>query len=273
MSQQIYLPSNCSAAYQLNWSVSVFGKAGLPSPERVFDKLQIALARDDLRILEYRKLDPNVVQFFVSSQTKHSPAEIVRCVKGRWHYVSKEIQSIEFRRSVGSANSSVLDNYVARQNTKHAMADDRTQELLASLQYYDERVDTALIRKSGHGEFQNSLHLVLETDDGWQETCFETLLGYRTIAVERCREQKWGLSRIGLLSNHLHILLTAGISTAPEDVAMDLLNALASTQNMRTMFRHSYYVGTFGEFDRGAIWNSLRRDIVSEERRVAFEFS
>ena len=275
-SQQIYLSSNCSCAFQLNWSVSVFGNEGLPSPEGVIDKLKNSVARDDLKILEYRKAAPNVVQFFVSSQPKHSPAEIVRCVKGRWSHAARDNQRIELRRnycirSVGAAKSCVLDHYVARQNVKHPMADDAVQAMLESLQYHDSLIDTASLRRSGHGEFLNSLHLVFETMEGWQEANFETLSAYRAMIIDTCLRHQWSLSRIGLLSNHLHILLCAGVADSPDMVAMKLLNELASTQNMRTVFKHSYYVGTFGEFDGGAIWNSMNRDIVSERRGEVYQ--
>ena len=277
-SQQIYLPSNCSTAYQLNWSLSVFGKAGLPSPENVIERLNASLARDDLRILEFRKTQLNVVQFFVSSLTKHSPADIVRLIKGRWQYAARNFQRIEFRRnycirSVGSAKSSVLDAYVARQNVKHSMADETVQSMLESLQYYDSSVDNTSIRQSGHGEFLNSLHVVFETSDGWQETNYEPLSAYRTMIIDTCLKHQWSLSRIGLLSNHLHILLSAGIADSPEKVAISLLNALASTQDMRNVFKHSYYVGTYGEFDRGAIWNALKGDIVSERHGEVYQCS
>jgi hypothetical protein len=41
------------------------------------------------------------------------------------------------------------------------------------------------------------------------------------------------------------------------DVALVLMNNMAFTQGMKPMFRKSFYVGTFGEYDRGAIWLGL----------------
>ena len=79
----LYLESNCQAAYQLNWSLSVFGKESLPSPEKSIEALRIAIAKDDLKILEFKYREPNVAQFFLSSQPQSSPSAIVRSIKAR----------------------------------------------------------------------------------------------------------------------------------------------------------------------------------------------
>lgn len=273
--QLLYAANNCSTAFQLNWSLSVFGKSGLPSPEPFIDRLATAIAQDNLKILEHRAIDSNVIQFFVSSQPKHSPAYIVRSVKGRWQNVARERQFIEFRRnyricSVGSAKHEVLDSYVAKQNDNHPMADENVQRLLTSLQYDASSECPFDIKRSAHGEYLNALHLVFETADGWHETSYAILDSYRAKIIESCRQQGWSLSRIGLLSNHLHLLLSAGVDDTPEAIAICLLNDLASTQKVQSVFKHSYYVGTFGKFDRGAIWNRLRTDKIREACRERY---
>ena len=81
--QPRYTPENCSTAYQLNWSLSVFGSESLPSPASTIDELRVAIAGDCLKILEFKYEPPNVAQFFVSSRTSSKPSDIVRLVKGR----------------------------------------------------------------------------------------------------------------------------------------------------------------------------------------------
>ena len=63
-----YTPENCSAAYQLNWSLSVFGRESLPSPACTIEELREAIAKDQLKILEFKYNTPNIAQFFVSAQ-------------------------------------------------------------------------------------------------------------------------------------------------------------------------------------------------------------
>ncbi len=223
--QPVYLLNNCSPAYQLNWSLSVFGKDRLPSPEFVIDELQAAIARDDLKILEFRTVDPNVAQFFISSQPKHSPAAIYSLDQRSLQYAARDYEWISFRRnyriaSLGSAKSSVLDDYVARQNQRHPMADSSVQAMLESLQFYDPSIEPAVLRRSCNGEFVYALQIVIETELSWAETRRDVLCAYREMIIETCQKQGWLLSRIGLLSNHMHILLSAGVDETPADIAL-----------------------------------------------------
>jgi hypothetical protein len=85
--QPRYTPDHCSAAYQLNWSLSLFGRESLPTPANTVEELRSALAVDYLKILEFKYKPPNRAQFFVSTRPNLNPSEIVRLVKGRWQYL------------------------------------------------------------------------------------------------------------------------------------------------------------------------------------------
>ncbi len=85
--QPLYTHENTTPAFQLNWSVSLFGKVSFPPPLDWLDQLKADTARDGVRILEFRFLQPNVGQFFVSTRPELAPSEIVRSVKGRWQYL------------------------------------------------------------------------------------------------------------------------------------------------------------------------------------------
>lgn len=269
--QPTYSQFNCSVAYQLNWSLTVFGETALPSPEPVIDPLRECMARDRLKILEFHKLDSNVVQFFVSSQPGHAPSDIIRSLKGRWQHVAREIGWIKFRRnyylaSVGAARSEELDSYVARQNARHPMADAMVQELMESMQFHDPAIDPAELRRSPYGRYVNALQIVIENDFGWNEIRPDVLEAYLHMIRGTCGKHGWKLSRVGLLSNHLHILLAAGIRDSPESVGLALMNNMAYAQGSKPIFRYSYYAGTFGKYDRGAIWNTLSGKNASEAK-------
>ena len=263
-----YLPTNTTAAYQLNWSLSVFGKESLPSPQACIEQLRESLARDNLKILEFLNRSPAVAQFFVSSQPHTNPSQIIRSVKGRWQNISRAIQPIEFCRNyrisaVGTANSEVLDAYVQRQPMRHTMADPKVQSMIETVQFHDTQVNLTSVMRSSHGEYRYGLHVVIESESDWHEVRLEVLNGFRQAVIETCAEREWRLARIGLLSNHLHILVGPKIDDSPSDVAMAVLNGMAQTQRMKPLFRFSYFAGTFGEYDRGAIWNTLGRHAAS----------
>ncbi|HUP78989.1 MAG TPA: hypothetical protein VM260_10580 [Pirellula sp.] len=261
----LYLPSNANVAYPLNWSLSVFGKVTLPSPVACIDQLRESVRTDELKILEFLYRPPNVALFFVSSQPTANPSQIIRSIKGRWQNISRPTHPIEFRRNyritaVGTVNSEVLDSYVCNQTSRHPMADTEVQLMIESIQFHDVDVDLNSLLRSNHGEYRYALHLVFESDGGWHEVRPAVLTSYRDAIIKSCSKHNWRLSRIGLLSNHLHILVGAGIEDSPNDVALAFLNNMAFVQGMKPVFRFSFFAGTYGEYDRGAIWNSMERE-------------
>ena len=64
------------------------------------------------------------------------------------------------------------------------------------------------------------------------------------------------LSRAAILPDHVHLTLGCAINETPEAVAIAYLNNLAYAQGMQPLYRHSYYVGTFGEYDLDAVRRS-----------------
>ena len=71
--------------------------------------------------------------------------------------------------------------------------------------------------------------------------------------VRACKKKDWSLSRTGLLSNHVHILLGAGVTESPQSVALSLMNNIAYVYDMKPILKFSYYAGTFGGYDRGVV--------------------
>jgi len=136
------------------------------------------------------------------------------------------------------------------------MADSRAQAVLETLQYHDPTIDLNAVRRSSDGEYFHSLPIVIESDSGCHEIRLEVLAAYQRSIIANCHRHDWLLLRIGQLA-HMHILLAAGIEDSPQSVVLSLMNNLAYSQEMKAIWRLSYYAGTFGPSDRGAIWNSL----------------
>jgi REP element-mobilizing transposase RayT len=258
----IYQSLNCTAAFQLNWSVALFGRADFPLISDWLDRLKVATERDGVRILEAHQSQSNAIQFFVSTRPDLAPSDIVRSVKGRWQYLIQSLNPSIFRRnyfigSVGDADSETLDQYVARQVQKHPMVDDRVTEQLEVLQFHDAAIEPAAEQIGNYGKYVYGLHVVVENAGHWNEVREDVLVGMREMIVRACSVKGWRLARIGLLSNHMHVLLGCHVTESPESIALSLLNNLAYVQGMKPVFRFSYYVGTFGPYNRGAIWNRI----------------
>jgi len=256
--QPIYTASNTTSAYQLNWSLSLFGKTALPPLTDCLDQLKTDTERDGVRILEARIKPPNVGQFLVSTRPGLTPWEIARSVKGRWQYAIRSQDAGAFRRnyhieSVGEVTCSVLDKYVAVQPERHSMVDPRVQERLLSLQFYDPEIDLRSARMSAHASFIYDLQVVVENAECLQNVEASVLSSSREMIIRAALKKQWLLSRIGIVSNHIHILLGARLTDSPASIALALMNNLAYAQGMNCVLRFSYYVGTFGPYDRNAV--------------------
>jgi REP element-mobilizing transposase RayT len=249
-------------AYQLNWSVTAFPKVALPRPDTWIEELKAATEADGVRILELRAPSTNAIQMFVSTQPHLSPAAIVASLKGRLQYLVRHQTPKAFRRnyridSVGDVNTETLGRYVGKQTERHPMADHRLQQCLEKLQFHDPNVDLNGVQTSSSGQFIHNLHGVIENSDGWHEWREQVLTDSRDMILRSSRAKKFRLSRIGLVSNHIHVTLGCGISDDPQTVALGFLNNLAFVQEMRPVFKFSYYIGTFGNYDRQAIRRQL----------------
>jgi hypothetical protein len=95
----IYTAENTTAAFQLNWSLSLFGKTKIPDQEPWLNELRTATELDGVRILSSKTRSDNTVQFLVSTCPRSSPADIVRSVKGRLQYSIRELIPKAFRRN------------------------------------------------------------------------------------------------------------------------------------------------------------------------------
>ena len=267
--EPIYTTDNTKTAYQLNWSEALFAKSEIPYAKNWIDALSRDTESDGVRVLEHSVTKPNVVQFLVSTQPTTSPSNIIRSVKGRLQYLLREIDPKLFRlnysiQSVGDASAGVLDRYVANQTDKHPMADPRVQASFEILQFHNPQMDLAQVQTGSYGQFLHSLQVVLEFECGWHEVSMQQLTRIRTIICSGAKNHSWPLARIGLLSNHLHLLIGADVKEAPSDVALAMMNNVAHVYDMKPVLKFSYYVGTFGNYDRAAV-----RQVVAPGRHKA----
>ena len=254
---QIYTPDNCHAAYQLAWSLSVFWHQR-PSEAEWLGALQVATEPDGVRILEHRFLDERVSQFLVSTKPVVSPHALVRSVKGRLQYLVRGERPKAFQRnyclrSVGSVTRRDVENYVHKQPGRHAMADPRVQAIFERNQICNPQVDLSRSRQGDHAIYWYNLHIVLVHAENFREVREERIAARRAMILGVCGKQGYLLSRAGLVSDHVHLTLGAVPNQSPGEIAVRFMNNLAYRDGMKRVFEFGYYVGTFGEYDLGAI--------------------
>lgn len=73
------------------------------------------------------------------------------------------------------------------------------------------------------------------------------------------------ISRLSAMPDHLHLALRGNVDQSPQDIALAFQNNLAYALGQCRVWRDTYYVGTFSEYDMGAIRRSVRK---RDEERV-----
>jgi len=256
--QQLYKPDNITPAYQLNWGLTIFWREQ-PIPDREWlTELQAATEPDGVRVLKHRFTSDNASQFFVSTKPHVSPSEMIRSIKGRLQHLIRSQEPKAFQRnyavrSIGAATRSVVEDYVAKQTDHHPMADPRIQELLKQYQKSFPDVDLSLRVLSAHGMYWYGLHLVLVNEARWMEIRADLLNSLSSMIERVAAKYECRLSRVGLLPDHIHLTLGCRIDQSPESIALSFLNNCAYAVGMKPVFQSGYYVGTIGEYDRGAV--------------------
>jgi len=263
MPKPIYTAENCHFAYQLNWSVALFWNSKAIDPKEWSDQLQSVTRPDGVRILECHNKDEATSLFLVSTLPQVAPPQIIRSVKGRLQHLVRSQRPKAFKRnysirSVGSANQQVLEDYISRQVQKHPMADARVQARLARYQV-DKAVDLNAPRRGSHGQYIYNLHIVLVRSERHRIVDEGSLARVREVILRASDKKGHLLRKAGILADHIHLALGADLNESPREIALGYLNNLAYFEGQRPVFQFGAYLGTFGEYDRGAIQTILKR--------------
>jgi len=256
--EPIYNAYNTKPAYQLNWGLTLFWRQTPVPAGDWLATLKDATEPDGVRVIKHRVTSNEASQFFVSTMPSVAPPQLIRLVKGRLQHILRQRLPKAFRRSyclrsIGSGTRETVEEYVANQLGHHCMADPRVQERLAEFQKRYPRIDLSKPVFSAHGKYWYNLHLVIVNDERWMEIGQEVLRGLIAMVQRAASKHGHRLSRVGLLPDHLHLTMGCPTGQSPEEIALGYLNNCAYACGMKPAFRFSYYVGTIGEYDRGAV--------------------
>lgn len=268
LSQPLYTPDNCRAAFQLCWSLALFPVGEVPPAADWLEQLKGVTERDEVRILEYHERSEEGLLFLLSTTPWVSPPDIVKSVKGRLVHLLRPRMKLEFRRnfsltSVGSAKLETVEKYVETQLAHHPLAAQRSQFLMEEFLVSRPGVNLAEPVTSSHGRYVTALHLVLVHTDRWRVVDREFHL--KTSAAIDAIAMKKGLrlSRFSILPDHLHLVLGVGYRYSPETIALSFMNNIAFRHEMQRLWMNSFYVGTVGPYDLNAVRRSLEAGVVS----------
>jgi REP element-mobilizing transposase RayT len=128
---------------------------------------------------------------------------------------------------------------------------------LAELQFHDPVIDLSSVRRSAHGQFVYNLHLVFVHRDRLSDVRPQYLHDIQSMLKRAAAHHKHLLADAGILSDHIHLAIGCDVNESPQEVALRYLNNLAYSQGMKAAYQYGAYVGTFGDYDLGAIRQAL----------------
>ena len=254
MPTPLYTPLSCSSpAYQLNWSYALFWHS--PTADASWLKpVSTVLEADDIRILQHHFAQPTTSQFLVSTRPSVSPKIIAQRIKSRLQHLVRDTTPNAFARnyslrSIGTTTREVVDNYLATQIDHHPITNPTLRELFQRFQFHDTTVDLSVPSRTSHAIYWYNLHVVLVHDERYHDVNEERLRAKSAMLINSAKHKGHWLSRAAHLPDHIHFTLRGGLAESPEDIVLSYMNNLAFAVGMKSIFRNSYYVGTFSEYD------------------------
>ena len=255
--QAVYSGENIEVAYQLDWSLTIFWRKPLWTDDW-FESLHAAMEPDGIRLLKHRFSEPHISLFLVSTKPDVLPINIPRRVKGRLQHlvrdrVKKPFQRNYDLRSVGSTTREKLEGYLGSQLEHHPEEDRKVYWMLADMQVIRPDVDLSQPRFTSHGRFWSNLHVVMVNDWRWRETNAQNIERVRAMLIRAAEKKQHLLSRIAILPDHVHLLLGTNLEESPLSVGLSYMNNVAFVYDMQPILKPGCFIGTFGEYDLGAI--------------------
>lgn len=256
----VYTPENTTCAFQLLYSVAVFWKSPCPG-DLWLPELQTQCESSQLRILKHRFSTATGSLFLVSTRPNIAATEVVRGIKGRLQTLVRSGRPNAFQRnydihSIGSTTREKTENYVAGQLQHHAIDSDQIWDYrLNDLQLINPDVDLGRYRLTSHGRYRCNLHMALRFRESNLPLSAGPLERVRAVVRKTADRHHLLLSRLGLVSDHLHLVAGIPAIRDPGSVALSFMNNIAWVLGMKPVLWHRFYVGTIGEYDIGAIQN------------------
>lgn len=261
-----YDPRTAEAAFQLRYSWT-----GWPSesefqtqPAELIEKTKPLWESEGLRVLESR-WTAELVQILFSATRDISPVFLAARAKGRLDHALRQagLHSAFSRkvavRSVGDNTREDVEAYVARQVVKEQFVDPRWAAALREFTVVNEAVDLSQPTESARGRYWHNLHLVLVVDGRCRLNDLKVFRTLRDGCFKIAAKKGHSLSRVSVISDHLHLALRANPDDSPNDAAFAYQNNLAYMANLGRLWQDSFFVGTFGEYTTQAIRRIARR--------------
>jgi len=213
---------------------------------------------DGLRLLESRCGGEKIQALF--SATPHvSPVSLASRVKGRLdHALRRAGPGVRYSRklavrTVGNNRTSQVEAYIRRQVSKGEFIDPRFLEEMRTLTVSMEHVYLAAPTETRSGHYWYNLHMVLVCGEHCGIREHDVLTQIREQCFRIAERKGYAIADLSVMPDHLHAALRGNIEHSPEEIVLSFQNNLAYALGQNRVWEDEYYVGTFSEYDMGAI--------------------
>ena len=241
------------AAFQLRYIWTGRLRISLLEGELIeaIESVKPLLEDDGLRILRLGFTNEEF-NLLISTGPEVTPVFLAQRVQGRFTYYfrsvgySGRILGGGFSvRSVGGTAMERLRSYVRNQAQKSSTLEPSEREFLTRL-----GVETSIQVEEGtpskRGIYWYDLHLVYRFRRPLTKRRALSLVQRSLIRI--AEHKGFGLIELGLVLDHVHLLMRGRISESPEEISLSIMNNLSHLSRNPGLLRNSYFVGTAGKF-------------------------
>jgi REP element-mobilizing transposase RayT len=250
-----------SPAYHLRFTWTGWtSKGSFPAEpsKKFFQELQTLWESDGIRYLS-SKWTKQQIQITVSVKPTVSPVFLASRVKGRLQHALRAAGTpVSFSRkvsvrSLGNNRRVPIEAYVANQVLKEAFLDDRFTEQMQEFTVSNQQISLQEPTKTASGRYWYNLHLVLVTDHRLRFTDSGSLQKIAEMCDRIAERKGYLVGSRSVMPDHIHLTLRGNIEHSTEKIALAFMNNIAYAFGQNAVLRPSYYAGTFGEYDMGAV--------------------
>lgn len=257
-----YTPQNMdSPAFHLRYAWTGWPSGGnFPEQPKddFFNRLESYWESDGIRRLEMN-WTAQQIQITCSVKPTVCPIFFVSRIKGRLQHALRHADTpVRFSRkvsfrSVGENNREQVESYIAQQVTKEQFVDSRFSNFMKQFTLAEPGIKLQEPIETNSGRYWYNLHVVLVTDWRMRFTDERSLNLIAQTCDKVAVKKSCDIASRSLMPDHVHLGLRANIEQSPEETALGFMNNIAFAFGQKSIFRPSYYVGTFGEYDMGAV--------------------
>lgn len=257
----LYSAAALAPAFCLRFSWTGWPSGGELPVSTGMERLQPLWESDGLRLLEHQA-SPRQIQILFSSLPHVAPLRIAQRAKGRLqHALQGSFPGFSRKvalRSVGENTREQVEEYIARQVGKEYFVDARFEAALEQFTVRCPEVDLSQPTETSHGRYWYNLHMVLVVGRNKPIHDLDGLARIRDGCFAIAKKKGYRIAVLSVMPDHLHVALRGNLDHSPQEIALGFQNNLAYLLGQVPIWQPGFYVGTFSEYDMGAIRARVR---------------